>query len=69
MQTLFDRLKPEVKTLLEKEKEIYPHMIEDMYDHLKSTYYVIDLTYGAVIKLQGLDGMAGTSPFDMFLYR
>ena len=67
MKTLMYRLKPEVKTLLEKEKEIYPHTVKDIYDHLKSTHYVMDVTYGTVMKLQGLDGMEGTSPFDMFL--
>ena len=67
MKTLMDRLKPEVKTLLEKEKEIYPYTVEDIYDHLKTKYYVIDMAYGIVIKMQGLDGMADTSPFDMFL--
>jgi len=67
MKTLMDRLKPEVKTLLEKEKEIYPHTVEDIYDHLKITYYVMDVTYGTIIHLQGIDGLADTSPFDMFL--
>lgn len=66
MQTLFDRLMPEVKALLEKEKECYPHIVEEVYDTLQSKYYVIDLPYGVVIQLSGLEGMKDVSPFDMF---
>lgn len=69
MTTLFDRLKPEIKTLLEKEKESYPHKVKNILDDLKSTDYVIDITYGTVIQLQGLDGMAAVSPFDFFMDR
>ena len=66
MQTLFDRLKPEVKALLEKEKESYQNIVKATYNTLQSKYYITNLPYGLVLQLRGLEGMEDVSPFDMF---
>lgn len=38
MKTLYERLKPEVLAKLQKEAELYPNTIEDLFNVLKKNY-------------------------------
>jgi hypothetical protein len=51
MNNLFERLKPEHKATLEKQADLYPSSIKNIYQELSSSYSFIDLKYGSVIAL------------------
>ena len=51
MNNLFDRLKPEFKTTLESQADLYPSSIKHIMQELNSSYSFIDLKYGSVIAL------------------
>lgn len=48
IMNLYDRLKPELKKELEKDKEIYPISVGSLIDVLKEKEFVIELTVGEV---------------------
>jgi hypothetical protein len=43
---LFDRLKPEIKVVLNKDLELYPSITQKIVDELTSNTYIIDIKYG-----------------------
>lgn len=48
MRTLFERLKPEYKAMLESESRTYKHSISLVTDSMKSKVTISDLTYGEI---------------------
>jgi hypothetical protein len=48
MNNLFDRLKPEYKTLLQDQAEFYPNAIPLIIDELIKEKSILDLRYGTV---------------------
>jgi hypothetical protein len=55
---LYDRLKPEVITLLEKEGESYPHSTERITNALKNNHFLFDLPLKDIATLVGVNGVA-----------
>lgn len=51
MRTLYERLKPEYKAMLESEGEKYPTSVNRLTDKLKSEAVWTELTYGEVSML------------------
>jgi len=51
MKTLFERLKPEYKAILESEGEKYPTSVNQLTDKLKSESVWTELTYGDIAML------------------
>jgi len=51
MKTLYDRLKPEYKAILEQERHEYPYAVKNIENELKENTIVIQLTYGLVCSL------------------
>jgi hypothetical protein len=48
MNSLFERLKPEYKVLLQDQAEFYPNAIPAIIDELKKEMSILDLRYGTV---------------------
>ena len=48
MRTLFERLKPEYKAMLENQSNTYKHSIGLLTDSMKSKVIISDLTYGEI---------------------
>lgn len=48
MKTLYDRLKPEYKTLLDQEAEKFPFSTNLLMSNLKTMHFYVDLRYGDV---------------------
>jgi hypothetical protein len=48
MSNLFDRLKPEYKTLLQDQAEFYPNAIPAIIEELLKESSILDLRYGTV---------------------
>lgn len=49
---LLERLKPEIKVVLNKELELYPTITQRIVDELTSNKYVIDVKYGTATAIQ-----------------
>lgn len=65
--TLYELLKPNVKTKLEEAREDTPTTVELITEALKTNYYVRELTYGTIFDLQCIfDYSFEASPYDMF---
>jgi hypothetical protein len=48
MKTLFERLKPEYKAILDAESEKYPVTVSSIIDELQVKKVILHLTYGCV---------------------
>ena len=48
MKTLYERLKPEYKAMLESQSKTYKHSISLVTDSMKSKVIISDLTYGGI---------------------
>ena len=48
MKTLYDRLKPEYKNLLDQEAKKYPFLSNSLITNLKEMEFYVDLRYGDV---------------------
>lgn len=64
MKSLFEQLRPELKEILEQEKNDYPYSIDDIINTLKNKEYVSDVTIGESFKIMkylnvGQDGCGG----------
>ena len=66
MSTLIQRLKQEHKTKLELEQKLYPSTISPVIEELKKKHFIIDLSYGDVLKLQTHTNE--TDVFSLFYY-
>jgi hypothetical protein len=54
---LYDRLKPEVITLIENQKDIYPNTYELINKCLKEQYFFIDLTLHQLHQIVNIEGI------------
>jgi len=54
---LYDRLKPEVITLLEKERETYPYSAERLTNALKNNHFLFDLSLRDISTLINVNGI------------
>jgi hypothetical protein len=52
MQNLLERLKPEILQVMEEYNERYPLVIKELKDELKNLYYVNDIRYHYIIRLE-----------------
>jgi hypothetical protein len=68
-KTLYDRLKPEAVSAINKYKEKYPAITDKMEADLMGTAYLFDLKYDTICTLVGVDKLPeafGIKYFDMF---
>ena len=65
MKTLYERLKPEYKDVLNNERDNYPHTASDIEKQLKSNKFVVDLRYGLLITLDAWF-KCGNKPYELF---
>jgi hypothetical protein len=49
---LIEQLKPELKAYFEQQREAYPKIIENLYQHLTEKYFVLDVTYEYFLELE-----------------
>ncbi len=56
-QHLYDRLKPEAKSILEQQAAIYPYTYKDMLEELKDKRFVLDLSYNSVRLFAGISDL------------
>ena len=54
---LYDRLKPEVITLIENQKSIYPNTYQSIIDNLKEKYFFMDLTLYQIHQIINIEGI------------
>ena len=54
---LYDRLKPEVITLIENQKSIYPNTYQSIIDNLKEKYFFMDLTLHQIHQIVNIEGI------------
>lgn len=52
MQNLLERLKPEILQVMEEYNERYPLTITELKDELKNLYYVNDIKYHYILRLE-----------------
>jgi hypothetical protein len=55
--TLYKRLKPEFKNLIEKERKLYPFSTQNLIDQLDGTESITDLRYWVILTLFCIDGV------------
>ena len=67
MQTLLQRLKPEVRELLEAERARFPFYVQKIEDKLSNKYFYIDMEYDLICSLNILvDFEARIEPEKLF---
>lgn len=67
MKNLLERLKPEIKAVLDEEAVNYPNIAAEMRTHLTKTEYISDLRYHNAILLESYYYIAfNTRPFSAF---
>ena len=54
---LYDRLKPEVITLIENQKSVYPNTYQSIIDNLKEKYFFMDLTLYQIHQIINIEGI------------
>ena len=54
---LYDRLKPEVITLIENQKSVYPNTYQSIIDNLKEKYFFMDLTLYQIHQIVSIEGI------------
>jgi hypothetical protein len=54
---LYDRLKPEVITLIENQKSVYPNTYQSIIDNLKEKYFFMDLTLYQIHQIINVEGI------------
>jgi hypothetical protein len=54
---LYDRLKPEVITLIENQKSVYPNIYQSIIDNLKEKYFFMDLTLYQIHQIINIEGI------------
>jgi len=54
---LYDRLKPEVITLIENQKSVYPNTYQSIIDNLKEKYFFVDLTLHQIHQIINIEGI------------
>ena len=54
---LYDRLKPEVITLIENQKSAYPNTYQSIIDNLKEKYFFMDLTLNQIHQIINIEGI------------
>ncbi len=54
---LYDRLKPEVITLIENQKSVYPNTYELINKCLKEEYFFVDLTLHQIHQIINVEGI------------
>ena len=50
-KTLLERLKPEIKALMEADRELYPHTVSGLEKQLAKEFFVSDVRYGAALDI------------------
>jgi hypothetical protein len=56
---LYDRLKPEVITLIENQKDSTPNTCQSIIDGLKEKYFFMDLTLQQIHQIINVEGIRG----------
>ena len=56
---LYDRLKPEVITLIENQKDSTPNTCQSIIDGLKEKYFFMDLTLHQIHQIINVEGIRG----------
>jgi hypothetical protein len=67
---LYDRLKPEVITLIENQKDSTPNTCQSIIDGLKEKYFFMDLTLHQIhqiINVEGIRGIMETETYEQGL--
>lgn len=57
MKTLYDRLKPDYKSKLDKIKGKYPYVNQSLISDLTKNYFIIDLQFSTAINLHRFLGV------------
>jgi len=68
MKYLFERLKPEVKAVLDKELQMYPCAVGQIIDELKSNTYLGHIKYDAIMWLAGIKELRPIMGLDEYDY-
>jgi hypothetical protein len=64
-KTLLQKLKPEIRTVIESDRTNYPTLVECLFTRLNELYIVVDMTYSDALTLMNYYKDAfGRSPID-----
>ena len=69
-KTLLQKLKPEIRTVIESDRKRYPHMVSGLLERLDKVFVVLDMTYGDALTVMGYYrdtfGQKPTDPWECF---
>ena len=58
LKSLLEQLKPEIRTVIESERSLYPNSIRHLCQNLSEVYFVSDMRYEDAEKIMSYHGVA-----------